>query len=44
MPARKYMLGDKSTFGSFGQIMPKIGQQEKIFFWTFNKARPINEV
>ena len=33
---RKYMFGDKSTFGSRlnGQNMPKKGQQEKIFFWT----------
>ena len=31
---RKYMFGDKSTFGSSqnGQNMPKKGQQEKIFF------------
>ena len=30
---RKYMFGDKSTFGSSqnGQNMPKKGQQEKIF-------------
>ena len=32
--ARKYMFGDKSTFGSSknGQNLPKKGQQEKIFF------------
>ena len=31
---RKYMFGDKSTFGlgQNGQNMPKKGQQEKIFF------------
>ena len=31
---RKYMFGDKSTFGSSlnGQNIPKKGQQEKIFF------------
>ena len=34
MCARKYMLVDKSTFGS--QNMPKKCQQEKIFFCTFN--------
>jgi len=30
---RKYMFGDKSTFGASynGQNMPKKGQQEKIF-------------
>ena len=32
----KYMSGDKSTFG---QNMPKKGQQEKIFFRTFNKGQ-----
>ena len=36
---RKYIFGDKSTFGSSqnGQNMPKKGQQEKIFFCTLNK-------
>ena len=31
---RKYMFGDKSTFGSSknGHNMPKKGQQENIFF------------
>ena len=36
---RKYMFGDKSTFGSNqnGQNMPKKGQQEFFFFFTLNK-------
>ena len=38
---RKYMFGDKSTFGSSqnGQNMPKKGQQEEIFFCTLNKGQ-----
>ena len=36
---RKYMLGDKSTFGSNGQNIPKRGQQEKIFVWTLNNGQ-----
>ena len=34
--ARKYMFGDKSTFGSSlnGQNMPKKGQQENVFFFV----------
>ena len=36
---RKYMFGDKSTFGSSqnGQNMPKKGQQEQILLYTLNK-------
>ena len=38
---RKYMSGDKSTYGSSqnGQNMPKKGYQEKIFFCTLNKGQ-----
>ena len=38
---RKYMFGDKSTFGSNqnGPNMPKKGQQEKIFLCTLNKGQ-----
>ena len=33
---KKFMFGDKSTFG---QNMPKKGQQEKICFCTLNKGQ-----
>ena len=35
---RKYIFGDKSTFGSSknGQNISKKGQQEKIFLFTLN--------
>ena len=38
---RKYMFGNKPTFGSSlnGQNMAKKGQQEKIFFCTLNKSQ-----
>ena len=39
--AKKYIFGDKSTFGKSqnGQNMPKKGQQEKVFFCTLNKCQ-----
>ena len=38
---KKYMFGDKTTFGSSqnGQNMPKKVQQEKKNFCTFNKGQ-----
>ena len=38
---RKYVFGDKSTFGSSqnGQNMHKKGQQEKIFSRTLSKGQ-----
>ena len=41
MCGRKFMFGDKITFGSSlnDQNMPKKGQQEKIFFCTLNMGQ-----
>ena len=36
---RKYMFGDKCTFGSSQKNMPKKGQQKKIVFCTLNKGQ-----
>ena len=39
MCARKYMFGDKSTFGSSLKNMPKKGQEEKIFICILNTGQ-----
>ena len=38
---KKYMFGDKSTFGlsQNGQNMPNKGQQEKTFFCTLSRGQ-----